>query len=221
MSAIVAAAAAAIQALMSPFSPNRGNRINVGNDSEVGNNSKEGERDDDDDDALLPTARRLAMTRTTTTTTTTSLTLSGQKRKRDGSKSKTASKKSTTHWGGKTRKAKAAMTDNELREYFQKSLENMTDCGNKKCSCLDVLQCRQTCILVSNYLVWFERKSSFEQNCILADWYKYAAGTTGRGRMKKTNLYMLPFRTNHLTGGNDNDSSDDPDIDFIRGRNAL
>jgi hypothetical protein len=72
MSAIVAAAAAAIHALLSPFSPNRGNPINVGNDSEGGNNSEE--RDDD-----LPTARRLEMTRTTTTTTTTtSLTVSGQ-----------------------------------------------------------------------------------------------------------------------------------------------
>jgi hypothetical protein len=103
MSAIVAAAAAAaaaaINALLSPFSPNRGNPINVGNDSEGGYNSEEVQERDDD----LPTARRLEMTRTTTTTTTTtSLTVSGQKRKRDG----------TTHWGGKTRKAKAAMTDN-------------------------------------------------------------------------------------------------------------
>ncbi len=91
MSAIVAAAAAAINALLSPFSPNRDNPINVGNDSEGGYNSEEVQERDDD----LPTARRLEMTRTTTTTTTTtSLTVSGQKRKRDG----------TTHWGGRQEK---------------------------------------------------------------------------------------------------------------------
>jgi len=198
MSAIVTAASAVFQALISPFSPNRRNRGNVGDDGE-----EVVERGGD------TVVRRLL---TTTTTTITEI-HSGQKRKRDDnkSKSKTAAKKSTTHWGGLTREAKATMTADELCRHFQKSLENLTACGNQKCKCLDVLQCRQTCFLVANYLEWFERKPKLDQDCILVDWYKYAAAGGG-----KKNWYMLPFRGESHTGGN-NDSTD-ANIDFIIGK---
>ncbi len=77
--------------------------------------------------------------------------------------------------GGETRNAKAAMTINELFEYFQTSLKNLTVCGNTKCNCLNVFQSRMACSLAADYLVWFEHLSKFEQDCILAEWYKYAS----------------------------------------------
>jgi hypothetical protein len=138
MSIIATAAAAAFNAIISPFSPHcRCERAEE--------RAEDVEQDSENGD--LSAARRLLVveeetttTRTTTTTTTSASTTtttttshSGQKRRRNGNV-----KESTTHWGGRTRKAKAAMTDDELFEYFQKSLKNLTACGNKNCKCLDV-----------------------------------------------------------------------------------
>ena len=203
MSAI-AAAAAVFNALIAPFSPLRQNRGI--------------EREQDEVDMTIGETTTTMTTTTTTTTkaaatmTTTTMRMSAVMTEGDigaqGRKRKSTEKPSTTQWGGKTRNAKAAMSDDDLYHYFQSSLVNLTACENVKCDCLRALNTPQTCSAVAHFLVWFERKSKFDQDCMLSDWYKYAS--TGGG---KKNWYMLPFMANHHTT-----TAEDDTVKFVKGK---
>jgi hypothetical protein len=104
----------------------------------------------------------------------------GRKRKHnsdDGDNSD--SERSRTIWGTKTRAAKKKMSDDELCLHFLDSLEKRLACENKNCECLQILSNAEIRRAVALYLVWFERKTKHEQNCILLDWYKYASSGKG------------------------------------------
>lgn len=76
--------------------------------------------------------------------------------------------------GTKKRETKKQMMDGELCLHFQSSLEKHTECGNKDCDYLQILSNNVICPVVALYLVWFERETKHEQDCILFDWYKCA-----------------------------------------------
>ena len=114
----------------------------------------------------------------------------GQKRKR-------RSKKTTTQLGTKTREAKAATSDDELKSYFQKILAVSTDCGNKCCGCLHILSQPAIQSVVANHLVEFERKSKNEQDSALLEWYKYASANRGK-RIE----FLLPYRVDKVEENN-------------------
>ncbi len=80
------------------------------------------------------------------------------------------------------------MSADDLCLHFQDSLANQTECGNKECGCLCLLSNAAIRPVVALYLVWFERMTKHEQNCILLDWYKYAS--SGKGLRHN---YMLPY----------------------------
>ena len=89
-----------------------------------------------------------------------------------------------------TRAAKAAMSDEELAIYFETKLESIHCCGNKACNCLDDLfthpKHRSS---VAQYLVWFEQKSKYDQDCVIAEWCKYAFSS----RNIVVQRFMLPY----------------------------
>ena len=146
---------AVFQVLCSPFSPlrrgggaNNDDRINEsggGDDSKVADSSESDGNDDGDDSTMVAGTAGVAAGNDNSTN-------NQKKRKR-------REKKSTTAWGTATREAKKAMTKRgELCQYFQTSLEKRTECGNKNCSCLKVLEDAHIRLLVAKYLVWFENK---------------------------------------------------------------
>ena len=80
------------------------------------------------------------------------------------------------------------MSDNDLFVYYQNSLEERTNCPNQNCNCLEVLKSIDVRVPVAKYLAWFDRKSKYEQDCTIMDWYKYSHAKTGR-----TKMYCLPY----------------------------
>ena len=56
------------------------------------------------------------------------------------------------------------MRVDSLCQYYQRSLEKRTKCGNISCCFLQVLKDADTHLLVEKYLVWFEKKSKHDQD---------------------------------------------------------
>jgi len=162
---MASAISAVFHAICAPFSPLRrgsdddsgGNNNNRGSDDE-GDDADEVDGDDDGDDAdevdgdddgdeagAAPVA------------------VSTGKRKR-------GEKSTTTKLGTLTREAKKLMSDDALCRYFQGRLENIaiTGCGSQTCNnCLRVLKTTEICLLVADFLVWFERKHKIDQDGIV------------------------------------------------------
>ena len=61
---------------------------------------------------------------------------------------------------------------------------------------LEYIGTLQHCSAAAQYLVWFERKSKYDHDCILLEWYKYASANRGESR----NIYILPFKVDHMEG---------------------
>ena len=195
------AIAAVFQVLCSPFSPRR--RGNGGNDNDegstesgggavgnVGAGSSESDGNDNDEDSTMVVAGANNVGSN-----------SPKKRKRK-------EQSTTTAWGAPSKFAKKEMEKRgELHQYFQSSLEKVTSCGNKDCSCLKILKNDRVRSCVAEYLVWFEKKNKYDQDSIILDWYRYAH--QGKGRKK---LYMLPYKSN----GDGATSSSDPTMATLR-----
>ncbi len=74
------------------------------------------------------------------------------------------------------RASKLSMTDDDLINYFTSCLkgsEMAMECINMACDCLSILGDKNVRQAVANYLVWFERKSKFEQDSVVREWYRY------------------------------------------------
>jgi hypothetical protein len=96
-----------------------------------------------------------------------------------------------TKLGSLTRASKLSMTDDDLINYFTARLEGTEmamECVNTACTCLSILDDENVRQAVAKYLVWFERKSKFEQDSMVMEWYWYA-----RLRTEKANFFQLPF----------------------------
>ena len=111
-------------------------------------------------------------------------------------KRKRGEKSTTTKLGTLTREAKKLMSDDALCRYFQGRLENIaiTGCGSQTCNnCLRVLKTTEICLLVADFLVWFERKHKIDQDGILLEWYKYSSAAT-KGTRNRTKWYLIPYK---------------------------
>jgi hypothetical protein len=169
----VSAIVAAIQAIMAPFSP----LCCVPEERADGRSeSVEDRRVDDEeggrDDPTVETGTNAVGGRGKRT----------NKRKRGGRKTRNhtsdsdaESENSNTKWGTKKRKAKKAMSDDELCLHFLDSLSKQTiqGCGNKGCNCMKIMENERIRLAVARYLAWFENKEKLEQDTILLEWYKY------------------------------------------------
>ena len=94
-------------------------------------------------------------------------------------------------WGRLKRKIKLDMSDGDLSNHFDDRLRGETQCPNKNCGCLAVLYDPIARALVIKYLVWFERRSKYNQDSIIFEWLKYS--TFIKGERSKSNSYWLPF----------------------------
>ena len=97
--------------------------------------------------------------------------------------------------------SKLEMNDDYLFIYFENRLAGQTDCKNKECNCLILLTNKLPRKAVVCYLVWFERKTKYDQDGIVLEWFRYAnmavrTGTSRAWRKGRTNYYHLPFDGN-------------------------
>ena len=76
--------------------------------------------------------------------------------------------------GTKKRKARMSMSDDDLLIYFQEWLEGKKECMNNLCTCLSILKNPCAASSVAQYLVWFDKKSKYDQDTLILEWYKYA-----------------------------------------------
>ncbi len=86
----------------------------------------------------------------------------------------TSSETSKTCWGTLKREKRMKMSNDDLMVYYQNSLEDKTECPNPSCNCLEVLKSIDVRVPVAKYLAWFDRKSKYDQDCTIMDWYKYS-----------------------------------------------
>ena len=108
-----------------------------------------------------------------------------------------------TSYGKMKRRSKLEMNDDDLFFYFDNRLAGQTDCKNKECNCLILLGDELPRKAVARYLVWFERKTKYDQDGIILEWFRYANAAvrsgTSRARQKgRTNYYHLPFDGNFV-----------------------
>ena len=76
--------------------------------------------------------------------------------------------------GQKKRKQRMSMSDDDLLIYFQEWLEGKKECMNNLCTCLSILKNPSAASVVAQYLVWFDKKSKYDQDTLILEWYKYA-----------------------------------------------
>ena len=189
------AISAVFQALCSPFSPLR--RQNVGGNDDDDDGSSRGRdsnnSNDDNDGDGNSRGGDFSNNDSDNEDEVVTVVATGKKRKR-------RDKCTTTKWGTLTRATKRAMSDIELCQYFETSLQNIKECGNETCSCLQVLETAQIRLLVAKYLVWFERKPKQGQDTVLLDWYRYAHPGLGR-----TKWYFVPYMSDSVNITSDAD----------------
>jgi hypothetical protein len=120
------------------------------------------------------------------------------------------------------RKGRLALDDAELYTYFVNRLLGMI-CPNKNCDCLAILQSGNVQSSVAMYLSWFERRSQYEQNSIVFEWWRYVlilrpSKKQRKGKRNKT-LFRLPY---FVGDGNDDDSNEHRShLVCVRGLNTL
>ncbi len=79
-------------------------------------------------------------------------------------------------------------SDDDLFCYFDDRLQGKDKemvCPGKGCDCLTIL--KNACVreAIARYLVWYERKSKYDQTLLLMEWYRYASRSGWR--------YLVPF----------------------------
>jgi hypothetical protein len=65
-----------------------------------------------------------------------------------------------------SRKSMLGMNEVALFEYFNTRLEEMTQCTNKRCTCLAILGDAGTRASVVKCLTWFKRRNKYKQDLI-------------------------------------------------------
>ena len=88
------------------------------------------------------------------------------------------------------------MSEEDLINYFDARLQGTEiamECVNTACICLSILDDESIRQAVAKYLVWFERKSKFEQDSVVMEWYQYAHLGT-----EKANFFQLPFNSESI-----------------------
>ena len=76
-------------------------------------------------------------------------------------------------WQRVTKKSKSEMSFDELHSYYESKLRQVGKCPNKKCDCLAILSDMGVCASVVIYLCLFNRKTKYEQDTLVFEWFKY------------------------------------------------
>jgi hypothetical protein len=66
-----------------------------------------------------------------------------------------------------SRKSKSGMNEVALFEYFNTQLEEITQCPNKRCSCLAMLGDASACGSIPKYLTWFKQRNMYKEDSII------------------------------------------------------
>ena len=66
------------------------------------------------------------------------------------------------------------ISDKELLVIISKGIACLPSCGTTSCDCLDILSDVNVRECVAQYLLQFVRKSKYDQDSIILEWYKYA-----------------------------------------------
>ncbi len=73
------------------------------------------------------------------------------------------------------RKCKLGMNEVALFEYFNIRLREMTQCANKRCTCLAILGDASACASIAKYLTWFKQRNKYKQDSIVFEWSRYSS----------------------------------------------
>ena len=74
-----------------------------------------------------------------------------------------------------SRKSRKKITNDKLFMALNDCLVSLLSRGNINCDCLNILTTQNVRECVGKYLVQFERKSKYDQDSIILEWwYKYA-----------------------------------------------
>jgi hypothetical protein len=74
-----------------------------------------------------------------------------------------------------SQKSRKKITDDKLFMALNDCLVSLLSRGNINCDCLNILTTQNVWECVGKYLVQFERKSKYDQDSIILEWwYKYA-----------------------------------------------
>jgi hypothetical protein len=74
-----------------------------------------------------------------------------------------------------SRMSKLGINEDALFEYFNTQLKEMTQCPNKRCTCLVILGDASARASVAKYLTWFEQRNKYEQDSIVFKWFRYSS----------------------------------------------
>ena len=105
-----------------------------------------------------------------------------------GDDRRVANSSSTTKYGTLSRSSKLLKSDDDLFCYFDDRLQGKDKemvCPGKGCDCLTILENASVREAIARYLVWFERKTKYDQNLLLMEWYRYSSRSGWR--------YLVPF----------------------------
>jgi hypothetical protein len=72
------------------------------------------------------------------------------------------------------RKSMKKISDEELLVIISEGITYLPLCGTTSCDCLDILSDVNVRECVAQYLLQFVRKSKYDQDSIILEWYKYA-----------------------------------------------
>ena len=100
--------------------------------------------------------------------------------------------------GTKKRKIMFAMSDGDLLQFFKTKLD-LACCPAPCCNCLQIFRDHAIMVPIAYYLVWFERKSKYDQDLIMMQWLIYCQS---RAR-SKSRWFHLPYDGSHVKVGND------------------
>jgi hypothetical protein len=95
-------------------------------------------------------------------------------------------------------KSMKKISNEELLMIISKGTAYLPSCGTTSCDCLDILSDVNVRECVAQYLLQFVRKSKYDQDSIILEWYKYAnaakiAARIGCGRRRQQPWFLLPY----------------------------
>ncbi len=83
-------------------------------------------------------------------------------------------KKQQSNFSFSDRKSMKKISDKELLVIVSEGIACLPSCGMTSCDCLDILSDVNVWECVAQYLLQFVRKSKYDQDSIVLEWYKYA-----------------------------------------------
>ena len=111
----------------------------------------------------------------------------------------------TTNFSFLDQKRVKKMSDEELLVIVSEGIACLPSCGTTSCDCLNILSDVNVRECVAQYLLQFVRKSKYDQDSIVLEWYKYAIAARIDASRRKPLWFCLPY-----------DATLNTDIDCLR-----